>query len=126
MRYSYIFASLAASAVATPFTNLEITEPQDTHSHRQSDRVLRWFSALWGGDDHQNEEGRARGTPNVVRRTNALQSFAGNRMIDSPPGSGYYCVVQSNDGSDVSGITRECCFEGGGELSDRMAASNSL
>jgi hypothetical protein len=120
MRYSYIFASLAASAVATPLTNLKITESQDTHHHGLSDRALRWFSALWGGNDHQNEEGQV-GNPIVARTTNAMQPFPANRMTDRLVGSGYECVVQSNRERDERRSTRECCREIGGELSGGMA-----
>lgn len=71
MRYSYVLASLTASAVATPFIDLHITESRDTHRHGTADRVLRWFSAMWGGPD-QNGEGPVSVTIPVERLTSIV------------------------------------------------------
>jgi hypothetical protein len=75
MRYSLVLATLAASAIATPYINVEVSEPGDLleeasrqgnnhrglkHHNRDDERRHRrnrnWFSSLWSSDDDVEEE----------------------------------------------------------------------
>jgi hypothetical protein len=129
MRYSYILTSFAASAVATPYINVELSEPSElldeegfkhgrrhhSQNHRDEGWVLKLFSTLWGGGD--DKEGKV-SIVSVLRTTTKEQSSVAKSMIDDLFGSGYECLIQSSKDQDERRSVRECCSEIGGELYD--------
>jgi len=105
MRYSLVLATLAVSAIATPYINVEVSEPETAavevsnnrnnnnnnrhhrvnHGHRdnrnnRNRRNRSWLSTLWGGkdDDEDTEERRGRRDRNG-RRNNDRNRRGGRR-----------------------------------------------
>lgn len=93
MRYSLVLATMAASAIATPYINVEVSEPgdlideasrqgnhhrgmrrHDRDDQRRNRRGRNWFSSLWGSDDDVEEENRRREREREDRRNRRNQN----------------------------------------------------
>jgi hypothetical protein len=103
MRYSIVFATLAASAMATPYINVEVSEPgdmveadhnnrahhgQNRRDHSRNDRRRQgWFSSFFSAGNKEQEERNNRRRHHRNRRMGAegeeaSVSFVGNVYSD--------------------------------------------
>src|ERR1700753_320437 len=93
MRYSLVLATLAASAIATPYINVEVSEPgdlveeagrqgnhhrgvrrHDRDDQRRNHRGRGWFSSLWSNDGDMEGESRRREREREDRRNRRHQN----------------------------------------------------
>lgn len=128
MRYSLVLSALLASALATPYVNVEVTDGNEVademsrgrhrdvrHHHggrryADEEESQGFFSSLW----NRNRRNRSRGRSRNRRHRN----YDPMNMIDDLFGTNYECIIDARNNADERRDARECCRENGGELSE--------
>lgn len=145
MKYTFVLAGLAASAVANPWVNIEVSEDGalDASRHNHREHGLRhhngrhhehhnehWWSGLLGRSRSPSRNGRGRSNRdwdnhrnhdrNHDRSMRLGQTDDNDDNDDDPdwPGDNsiYECILTARHNRDERKSTRDCCDEQGGEL----------